>query len=240
MYLRYRNYTYALGEAAVATSREPMEANGIKFAVRERWTISGMLCGGSSSAAEMDVKIRALIAAYATDGGDIAILLPDGSISCRSIRSADTIGGVQVVQQPSFPGGGGAQGVTYQNYTIAVEAILPVVGLGARFTISFRESLRFSGGGPRFGFLEPAIGMPVKQLLRRNTIFRIDQQGEAVGLWGYPSPMVFWPAALVEAPEMHYGSPRKIGGSYWHYPMSWSCRYESATQLTARPHLTAF
>lgn len=238
MYLRYGTYTHRLGEPTVAIHKETIRTDaGQAYAVRELWSITGLLVDQAGNPLTMRSKIAELEAAYAEDYRDIVILLPDGQTeSTHKIVSRNTIGGVQVVQRPSFPEGGGAQGVTLRTFAVTVEALVrldvgPVI-------LAFRELLRFSGGGPRYGHLETLTGLPDRQRLRRMTVYHATQQGHAVGLGAQPAvPLAIWPAAQICAPTIEPGSPQRRGAGYYEFPIAWSYQFESAVRLVGRPHV---
>ena len=238
MLLSYGDYRHPLGQPAIVISRQTLfSAANTPLAVRERWEISGLLQAGSSE--EMSEKIDSLEAAYATGGKDLVLYLPDGSTaSSHRLVNSETLGGVRVVRPPSYPQGRGAEYATIRTFAVALEADLPVSLETA--LVSYRETLEFRGGGPRFGHLEPLVGLPIKQLLRRHTIFRATQRGEAVGWLAYPTPpLALWPAALVEAGTVQLASPRRRGSgpalAYTDFPISWSYQFESALPLLGRP-----
>ena len=133
----------------------------------------------------------------------------------------------------SFPEGVGAEGITYRNYSLAVEGLL-LTGDGT--LLSFVETLSFSGGGPTYGHIETLTGLPVKQQLRNYTVYRVTQQGQAVGISGYPSvPGPLWPAALMRGGSSERRSPRRIGNSYTEYPITWQYEFEAAFPLYGNP-----
>jgi hypothetical protein len=238
MYLRYGSYIHALGEAAVAITKETLRSQaGSAYAVKETWNVQGLLIEPSGSPSGMKTKIAALEAAYAADFRDVAILLPDGTTSAHSISSAATIGGVRVTQRPSFPDGRGAQHVTIRTFTIALEAIIPTST--ENLVVEFQEAITLSGGGPRYGHIECLRDAPVKQELKRMTVYRATQTGRAVGLYRYPGvPGPIWPGALVENGSVVQGSPTRQGSTYIDWPVQWAYQFESAGPLGAtRPNI---
>lgn len=241
MFLAYGDYRHPLGQPAIVISRRTLfSAANTPLAVVERWEINGLLQAGSP--AEMSQKITALEAAYAYGGGDLVLYLPNGTTaSSHCLINAETLGGVRVARPPSYPQGHGAEYATIRTFSVALEAELPVLPLDTAL-VSYRETLEFKGGGPRFGHLEPLIGLPIKQLLKRNTIFRATQRGEAVGWVAYPTPpLALWPAALVEAGTLHMASPRRRGAgealAYTDFPISWSYQFEAALPLSGAPNV---
>lgn len=239
MQLKYGSYTHAQGECGISIQQANVRNDGNQvIATRETWQISGMLIG--TSAANIDSQVAALIAAYADDGKDLILLLPNGSQSTHKLLNRNTLGGTHVVQPPSFPEGRGAEGATYRTFALTVEAELPVSG--SQFAlISFEESLSMSGGGPAYGHLEPLVGAPIKQLLKQQTTYRVTQQGSAVGYRLYPTPPgPIWPGALVRAPDIQRRGPRRHGSGgntdYSHFTTTWVYQFEAAGALVGVPH----
>jgi hypothetical protein len=237
MYLKYGNYQHAAGEASVAISKERLYSDaGIVRGMRERWDIQGMLT--AADAAGLSSAIDALSAAYAIQGQDVGFYFDNGQPTSHFITSGATNGGVRVIAPPSFPQGKGAEYSTFRSYAIALEAewLDPEASL-----LSWSESIRLSGGGPQFAFLEPIAGPPVKQLLKQATTYSARQSGEAVGYTSYPVPPgPLWPAAEhVDRREIRYELPRRMGppgsATYTHFRVSWSYSFEDAGPLLGLP-----
>lgn len=241
MLLAYGDFRHPLGQPAIVISRRTRFSDaGTPLAVVERWEINGLL--QAASPAEMSERIDALEAAYASGGQDLVLYLPDGSTaSSHRLVNSQTLGGVRVVRPPNYPQGRGSEYATIRTFTVALEAELPVLPLDTAL-VSYRETLEFRGGGPRFGHLEPLVGLPIKQVLRRHTIFRATQRGEAVGWVAYPTPpLALWPAALVESGTLRATSPRRRGSgealAYTDFPITWSYQFESALPLYGTPNV---
>jgi hypothetical protein len=241
MILAYGDYRHPLGQPAITIWRRTLlSAANTPLAVSERWEIAGLL--QAATVQEMSEKIDALEAAYSEDGRDLVLYLPDGTTaSSHYLASSQTLGGVRVVRPPSYPEGRGAQYATVRTFLVTLEAEVPVTSPETAL-VSFRETLELTGGGPRYGHLEPLVGWPIKQLLRRHTVFRALQRGEAVGWLAYPAaPPPLWPAALVEAGTSQAGSPRRRGLgaalAYTDFPISWSYKFESAGPLIGGPNV---
>ena len=239
MQIRYGSYTHALGEPALSIDRETqLNDAGTPWADRVRWTIQGMLTNQGGTEATLDAKVAALEAAYAVDYQDLALLLTSGTAaSGHEITNADTIGGVKVVKRPHYPRGDGAEGVTMRTFGVVLEAMVPISA--GTILLSWSEILKFSGGGARYGVLEPLTGRPIRQKLKRTTAYHATQQGQAIGLYEYPTPgSPFWPAAQLDTRDVEYGSPQRKGfnsgaDTNIEWPVSWVYRFASATPLYA-------
>lgn len=237
MILAYGNYRFALDEVAIAIQKTTVENDARQpLAIRETWTLNGMLMSRTGQPSELTQRIAALQSAFAVNGRDLVLYLADGvTPSAHALRSLATIGGVRVTQPPSFPDGSGAQYATFRTFTATLEADVPVVD-AANKLISFSETLEFSGGGPVYGFLEPLADQPVKQMLKRNSAFAATQSGQAVGYLAYPQPpSPIWPESQLTLPDVRLTSPKRSGESFMEYGVSWSYRFMSATPLDGVP-----
>jgi len=234
MYLAYGTYSHSQGETAIQITRTPEYNEAAQaWAYRERWDVQGLLTNNSGSLADMQTAIAALEAAYASDGYDLVLHLPDGTATNHAMRTAGAIGGTRIVQPVSYPEGSGPEGVTYRSYSLAVEGLF-LTGVGT--LLSWVESISFSGGGPVYGHIETLKGLPVKQKLRSASVYRAIQQGEAVGISAYPSvPAAIWPTAQVRTGGIRRQSPRRQGSSYIEFPVSWNYEFESAYPLVGNP-----
>jgi hypothetical protein len=237
MYLKYGNYQHPANEASVVITKESVfTETGIVRGLRERWNIQGRLQAADPAA--LTAAIDALGAAYAIQAQDVGFYFDNGQLTSHYITSSATNGGVRVVVPPSFPEGKGAEYSTFRNYTIALEAewLDPNATL-----LAWHETIRFTGGGPQFGHLEPINGLPVKQLLKQATAFHATQSGEAVGYLAYPAPpQPIWPQAEhIDRREIRYELPRRMGqaasATYTQFKVSWSYFFEDAGPLLGLP-----
>ena len=236
MILRYGNYDHALAEAAVVIERSTLQSeDGVPYAVRERWLISGVL--QAESQLELTEAIAALCAAYAAPAEEVSLRQGDGAtLTAHRLRASDTLGGIRVVMPPSFPAGEGAEYSRYRSYRVVLEADVRLHARDAEI-LAWSESLEFSGGGPREVYLELRNGPPQRQTVSQETPFRVVQQGRAVGLTGYPliaTPL--WPAQE-DRPErrIRHLLPRTVGHgrdrTATEYEVTWSYSFHSATPL---------
>ncbi len=239
MFIQYGSHQHQPGEIQLSISKETLFTDAdTPYATRERWDMSGMLVGDDQS--DINSQVSSLLNAYSQDSQDLTLKLTEGGDSHLRLRSRDCIGGTRVIAPPSFPDNSDAAYVTFLPYTVAVEGIVALAN-PATALLSFSETIVRSGGGPRFGLIEPLIGRPIKQLLKRNTIFRAVQRGTATGLYQRPvPPLPLWPDALKQAPEITLDSPRVRGAgaslTYTHFTISWQYEFESATPLLGSPH----
>jgi len=236
--LTYNGYTHEAGEAVISVSRQSLlTAAETVYAETVQIAISGTIIRDGVSA--IDTRIAALAAAYASDGGDFAMIDSTAGSLSPSLTSAETLGGIRVMRRPSLPDMKNAAYVTFLNYQILLEA---VVVKSSAWTLlrSFREEIQFSGGGPVYGCLQTRVGLPQRQLLAQHAIYRAVQSGSAVGLYSVPTiPSPYWPAWLVSLPETRYAGGHPVGAygsvSYMDFGVSWRYVYESPVPMIGSP-----
>lgn len=237
MYLKKGNYTHPIGEPQIAITKRPiLNSGGVPVAHTVTWAIQGMLLG--SGQADLDAKIEAFLEAYSRQNEDIVLLLSDGTTeSQHTLKVRNTRGGVFVTQGPDFPEGGGAEYATRRSFAVQVSAEIPISSAG-NAVMNFTETLATWGGGPRYAHVETAIGIPVKQQLRRNTTYMATQAGTATGYSYYPSvpSPIFGSSYLVENPRITRQSPKWQGNGYRDFTISWEYKFESAYPLTGLPN----
>lgn len=239
MFVRYigprGSYTHGVGEVEYRVQQQTLYTERqAPYATLVTIQLDGVLIG--KSPAVLDARAVQLAAAY-RDGGDLYLYRSGGTATSFSLRSANTTGGVRVTQPPSIPTMAGAAFATHLPFSIVVEGEVPLGANGAVYQ-SFTETLQFTGGGPKYGFLEPLVGAPVRMRLRERTVFRAVQSGSAVALYGNPIlPPPLWPAWMKEAPQISRTSPTPVGvrRTLKNYGVSWSYQFESSGPLTGVP-----
>lgn len=241
MYLKYGDYSHTAGEVTLqGIIREGIGSDeGVVYAIKERWNIEGMLQitdQGTPAAnqAEMTTAINALKAAYATNGKDIGFYDDSGNLTAHSIKSSATERGVQVVQQPSFPEGRGAEYSVFRSYTLAVEAQFSYTGGGGGSVLSWSEAVSYRGtGGPTWGFLVPINGPPQQQLLTQQSTHWAYQRGRAIGRSNYPNPAPpLWP--VLEHQEMRDIEYAVPSGQSLQRSVAWSYAFEATSPLSGQ------
>lgn len=239
MQIRYGNYTHALGEPALSIDRETLFTDALTpWAERVRWTIAGVITNQGGTEATLNAKVRNLETAYSVPNRDLALLLTSGVAAAgHSITNSATIGGVRIIKPPHYPKGDGVEGVTMRTFGVVLEAIVAVSSSTA--LLSWTETIKFSGGGPEYGYLQPLTGKPIRQRLRQHSIYRASQQGSAVGLYSYPLPgSSLWPVYQLATRKVDYRSPKRQGYSSGadvniEFLVSWAYQFASDNQLTA-------
>lgn len=241
-YLRYGSFTHPQGSVGLTATWQtiPNEAQ-LTYARKVTINLLGMLTSQqvteAAAIADIKTKMDAVWAAYSYNDRDLVLYSPSGTATHHNYPTATALGGLRVVQPPSFTDPKGAELVTKASWTATLEATYEATG--GPVTKSFEETVQFEGGDWKVGHLETKIGLPVKQLLRMHTIYRAVQRGSAVGYRTYPlRPNPIWPGAVVQPnPAMTYGHPKRINGQYREYPISWSWTFESDSPLVGIPHI---
>lgn len=243
MYVKYGTYTVGASQAFVSFSRSPKyNEGGIQFAETQRWDITGMLLNSGADSYAFTSQINALINAFSVNNQDITLLQADGvTPTAQSIKTADTIGGTRVVAR-SFPDNNGPTYVTNYVWTVAVEADVLTGYTGLQ---SFFETVEWSGGGPKFVFLETLNGPPQKQFVQDMTPYRATQRGTAIGFSGYPIPSApLWPYAVhTDQSPITMKSPKRTGpigaARFTDFEISWVYFHEDAAPMPGLPNIWA-
>lgn len=242
MFIKYGTYTHAADECAVVVTRTPrFNDGGQVVSTIERWDITGFIQAASQAA--LTTALTSLASAYATQGQDVTLLLNDGvTPTHHQILNSSTLGGVRVVQAPSFPDGRGAQYSTFRSYSITLEAEIPVSG-STSLLVFFEESLTFQGGGARFVYLQTLTGLPQKQTVADSTPYMASQQGRSVGYGSYPaaSSPLWANSEHRDRRSIAYRSPKRSGpvgsAQYSEYETTWSYQFEDSAALSGSPNV---
>lgn len=237
MYVTWGGYEHDSGEVQINWRGSALQAaTGEVYAQRRTIDLFGVLQASSQTA--LHAKIGELLEAYSEPGRDLTLRFANGTPSHLSLKSAECIGGTRVVGPVSFPSNrDGAYAVSIE-YTVSVEGDL--AGEISTNTLSFSETLTFSGGGPLEGYLEPRNARPVRQLLSQFSVYRATQSGTAVGLYRYPLvPAAIWPGKAVRQPKVVPVSPRRQGSGndviYTDFAVSWEYEFASEDPLVGTP-----
>ncbi len=238
MQITYRGYQFVIGTAGVAiTKRSNLDEFKRQLSVTNTFNITGALV--EANQATLLTKLAELENAFSEGGGDFVMTLAGVGVPHQLLSSA-CIGGVRVTTPVSYPDGRGTELVNRRTFNIVLEGDVETPGASG-YIVSYSETISYTGnGGARTALLEPLNGAPIEQQTHEQTVCRATQSGNAVGFSNYPGI----PAALLDSPQndkftVTYGSPKKSGDRYTHYPVSWSYTYESASPFTLTPP-TAF
>lgn len=240
MIFSYGSYRHALYEAGLSVQRQTLFGPAqIERSTIERWTIQGLLQADTQD--DLLAAIQAMMNAYALQGQDAVLYLPDGvTPTPHQLISSQTIGGVRVTQQPSFQQWRGGELGLYRSYTIALEAEIPNPDPAAQL-LDWQETLTFVGGGPHFIYLPTLNGLPVRQQTQQFTTYKVSQTGRALGFMAWPiPPYPIWPTAEHQDQRMlSRSTPQQVGAgtgaSAVQWEVSWGYQFEAALPLVGNP-----
>lgn len=219
-----------------SSQRTNINNGGQPYSVTRRFDVQGYLAGSSQAA--IATAQAALKAALDVPYQDLKLLLDSGANSADVLLNQGSISGVKIVEGPSFTDTMGPEYATLRSFRFSAEAEYPLSGT-ALILLDWQETLTFSGGGPIYTHRPAINGPPQKQLVYPASVFRCQQQGQAVGYLAYPlpSPPKF-PSALMQAPEIRRTAPKRKGpGRHEGYTISWSYSFESGSALVGLPTL---
>lgn len=238
MIIAWGNYRHPMGQTKVTiTKTNQLNAKQLPYLEENRWNLYGRLGTAGQTQTQVLQAISALEAAYSRQYLDLIMYLPDGVTKTpHQLLNADCVGGTRVVGPPSYPEGQGPEGVTYRHFSIDIIGLKPIAENSG--LVSFKETIEREGGGRLRGLLETLDTEPQEQTLRKATIYRTVQQGNAVGLYDYPTiPPPLWPDQLVHGfPKTSEGNPDVVGSTEINWPVSWMYVYESTTRLQGHPN----
>lgn len=237
MLLKWGTYNHSTNSVKITIDRLPVVNEGeVPIATLERWTIKGLLYSQDGGPSDINTQIQDLIDAYSEDGKDLVLTMPDGTTpTATCLLNAKTLGGTRVTKFPSFPTTEGVERVNQASYELMVEGEVPI---SPDFVlISFKERLRFDGGGAVIKWLKPAVGLPVPQITQQFDTYRVIQSGEAAGYLDYPTiPDPIWLPYLTKLPEIEEESPDKLGSGQRRFLVSWKYEFEADIPLLGIPN----
>lgn len=246
IYLKYGEYAHKLCDAEVVISRQSVVNDvGITYAIDHTWQINGKLEGDTQ--AELTQAIRDLEYYYSIPDQNISLrfgiedgngnAIDDPAVSnptAHYINATDTLHGVRVTQQPSYPIGRGAEYSTFRSYQITVEARVALANLVGGTEINrytqWTESVTVLDGQPKWVPLEVLDGPPVIQKVSNHTIQRVIQEGTAIADILPPYPQKMYPTIPTEREMVRRSSPtitstRGGGQSNTMYQIDWQFVY---------------
>ena len=203
--MRFVYGSYDHGESAVGLR---MEYQGVfdsfKRRSGEKVRINGVGVVRAEGQAALTAALAALITAYQSDYQDCILYDNDGAETVHKIVSANTYGGVKVIQPPTFingPWSGQPEYANQRTFTFILQAETRTgTGLAA-----WKERLLIKGtGAPKWKYSPQITGDPQLQILQTSTSFWYIQEGRAVGHDDYIAP----PGPLF--PSIEHGDMREI------------------------------
>lgn len=233
MQVKYGTYAFNANGVKVAYRQATLiNAGGQPYAIEKTLSLDGYLEGDGQAACVLAAS--ALATALARPYQDLILYTDAGAPSDCALYNSPSTTGV-VPQAPSFPDSVGAEYATFRRFQFSAKAEYPLANTGA-ILMSFTERLQFSGGGPIYAHKMALNGPPQKQLIYPASIFKVVQEGEAVGYTFRPDPPPpIWPDALMTSPDITVDAPKRRGKKYTDFHVSWRYNFESATQLVGVP-----
>ena len=226
MRLIYGFYQHAIAETTIQIDRAVLyNEGGQQYAFEETWKISGFLQAPDQPS--ITAQIAALQKAYSIQGQNLGFFQDNGQPTAHGVLSKDTLGGVRIVDGPTFDQGQGGEYSTYRYYSITAKFIVPDPRVAL---LAFQERLSFEGtGGEKVGWLQTLQGPPQRQRLAEVTTVKAVQEGSQVG-WlsaAPPMPPLFPLSEHVDRRRINFTSPKRYGplgrpqwaeyATEWHY-----------------------
>lgn len=236
MYFKYGNFQHPNGEVNLVrfTVRPRQGRRGTRRELDYEMHLQGELLTQkktkSECQAELHSKIAALNSAYLFEGFDAGLYHDDGTPTKHFLQTNHPNNVTQNrILYRSFPTGGPEEYATCRTFA---------VGIGATFIDAesqiefFTESITVVGtGGPDIEVVETQYGLEIDQIIPQ-TKQVIIQEGEAVGLSGYPVLVVPGPVLpAFERPKLRRYTTtggRYRGQGYTDYTIRWRYVMETA------------
>ena len=198
MYFQYGGYRHPDNEVHMVNFEyiPQFSSRGERWAVKYRMHIQGEIIAAGQS--NIKQRIDDLINAYSIDNQTAALYHDDGTKTKHWLPTgADDILGNNLsgnwVEYRSWPSKGECEYATFRSFQIILSALFKDVSSQGQI-LQFRESVRYVGsGGPIRRWIYLNNGQPFQQITSLNTTQRIIQEGNAVGLDGWPSAVYYQP-----------------------------------------------
>lgn len=233
MIFKYGNYTHAINEVALTIEKRALTSNaGQRIGLRSVWKLNGILHAADQQG--VTTAVNQLTAAYDIDGQSAGLYLDDGvTATSHVLNNEEVLGGIRV-SSIRFPTSEGAEYSTYRSYEITLEADFPDT---QNDLIEFHETINFTGGGPKFIYLQTLSGLPQKQIIAQSTPFEVIQAGTAAARTGYPTvPVPLWPAAEhIDERVIVYKGPQSTDGLSQTFQVDWTYKFESSAAMSGLP-----
>jgi hypothetical protein len=214
----------AIVSRRIQTLRSPAK---VPYAERHIWDVQIRLIDTGPVALATDA--RAFEAALGRQFQDISFQTETGAV-LWSLPTGTSIGGTQVTDLVNeYEQGSWA---TFYPLRFTAEAVYPYSGAGGVIITAFQESVSFSGGGPRYGFVE-CVNSPAKKfMLTPRTVAHATQSGSMTTIGGQGS----FPTPLFPADEMPEQTRKEFGSrinaeGLTEYFLAWSYEYASANLI---------
>lgn len=237
MHFRYGSYRHPDGEVGLRAYDRVLQKNTRGNPSIEVMTMVLELEVVADGQAAIDKRIREIDVAYSRQGYDAGFYLDQGGRSQNFMVSATSLGGVQVVQPPSWSDRDGAEYATHRSGSIVLQATY--FAANAEQTSHWQESLRFIGDcGPRYSLVETDTGTPERYLVQRKTKQIIIQSGRHITLTRPPgTPQMLYSRQMLipEQSQVSWHSPNVLGGKGIEYGVDWTFTFESERPRNGLP-----
>jgi len=232
MKLYYGDYLYPENECEIGIAQTSKYGQyGQKIGYTVRWTIRGRLSADTPEL--LTVAITALEQAQ-VDGRNLLLYTNSGAASSHGIFSGNTVGGVKA-ESLNYPNGVGAEYSTFRTFEVTYTAEISLPEGGGQ--VSYNETLQFTGGGPRFSFIECIQGPPYKTVDCQQTSYKASQSGSATGLGNWPNfpPPAFPEHEHIDRRVQARMTPQYNNGGATQFQINWSYEFEAAQSMTGNP-----
>ncbi len=234
----YGSYTHPPGEIAFAGIQRaivysPTQRRNI---LRETWNLKGKIVKqGSDSQSQLFAAYAQLRTAYSSDGGSAGF-----AGTPFWLDNGNAIGGIIVTQPISHGEIKGAEGVTFLNYTLALQkdSFLSKPD----HVLSYSEQVTFKDcvGRPLQVWRMPLTGGPIVQNVSETSWYEATQSGSGSSRTPSLQPEdPLWPDSLLQeqgARQVTYSSPKMQRGVPIEYHVEWSYTYRQTYPFTGGPH----
>lgn len=233
MQLKWGNYPFTANSTAVGLSQAAVLND---FQVPWAYDVSVDVAGRYTVTSQTDAvtKERALIAAMARNYQRLTFFTDTGRATAIDYHNANTLGGVVITNGPSFNKSTDGQYATVRDFTFTATFRVPILNADTA-VLRYKDAMDYTGGGPVYRHKSAVNGLPQKQMVWRNTPYRIVHSGEAIGFRDYPVFRALLPACLMEAPAIHRGNADRFRTTFVNYPIRWTAIYESAAPMNVLP-----
>lgn len=188
-----------------------------------------------STVSLIQLHLAEVLAAYSFEGQSFLFVDANGNPTNWSLDSGSAVGGVRVLKRPSHGAIQGADGVTFLDCVITLQADY-LIQTPQNAYLTFSESLTFTGRGQGM-YVErtPATGLPFKQKVSERSFYYCTQSGSATSTDQSIQPMQpMFPDAFVGNPndsQITPFSPLTTRGQPTEYGKSWTYQFSSPTPL---------
>lgn len=188
----------------------------------------------ATTVASLTSKLTSLESAMESSGQDLVFKDNDSNNTVHVATSSSTINGVRAIGGVKYPKGNpgswgsGSEYTVYRTYQVVFQW---EIAANESNLVVYQESIRISGGGPRFVIQETLTGSPVQQQTAQQSKVIAIQQGIAIGYSSYPSFPAFRYSTGYLREELSYQESETplnfAANTNTNFPIRWKYHYES-------------